>query len=55
MKKKSDTTEIEQTQLLSKRTIKIQRNATLEYPKSHIFNKGAGLPSINVFSNFKSR
>lgn len=28
---------------------------TLEYPKSHIFRRGAGLPSNNVFSSFKSR
>lgn len=28
---------------------------TFEYPKSHIFNRGAGLPSNNVFSSFKSR
>lgn len=28
---------------------------TFEYPKSQIFKRGAGLPSNNVFSNFKSR
>lgn len=27
---------------------------TFEYPKSHIFRRGAGLPSKRVFSNFKS-
>lgn len=33
----------------------IKTNNTLEYPKSHIFNRGAGLPSNKAFSNFKSR
>ena len=28
---------------------------TLEYPKSHILSRGAGLPSNSVFSSFRSR
>lgn len=28
---------------------------TLEYPKSQIFNRGAGRPSKSVFSSFRSR
>lgn len=31
------------------------RIGTLEYPKSQILRRGAGLPSSSVFSNFKSR
>lgn len=32
-----------------------QSMCTFEYPKSQIFSRGAGLPSNNVFSSFKSR
>lgn len=32
-----------------------ETTSTLEYPKSQIFKRGAGLPSNNVFSNFRSR